>query len=269
MRVTAAFLVAAGFLTSTPSLAQPWNPIGRTDRDGKPGKAVLPADLSAPLVDDTWTEAKAKRIYGKGLGPTALNGTMEFIYPLYDWTFNDFDDDIARDLAAGCRAAFPGDSWGQIGCASQAVEMFLEHHTLDEGLRSPCRSHARAFKEVVDQLDLPGVHVSYLAMPGHVLNRLFVTTPTGQVFQYAIDVGWNEDRVYPHNEAARRWHDRNGDGKTDFKGLPPLPVRGQTIDYSFRPAAPSSGANVSRDSATNGASGAASTSSAAGAGIPR
>lgn len=265
MRALGFATVAAALLASPSVLAQPWDPIGRSDVNGNPGVVRIPQGLPAPTVSDPWGERVTQRRYRSGTGLAPLNVFTEVMWPLYDKLFNDFDDDLAKQIADGCRSAYAGNSWGQIRCASEAIDLLLDDHDLTKAMRSPCRSHARALAEVIDALEIPGVRTAPLVMPRHVLNRLFVTTPDGQVFQYALDVGWDQDKIYPNNDAARRWHDRNRDGITDVFVLPTLPTQGDRIDYSFRAAASPPGVNVPRNAATTGAVAGTSTPSAGGA----
>ena len=268
---TSWFVLASALFVSSSAIAQPWDPVGRTDADGNPGVARIPDGLGVPTVDDPWGERVTRRVYDSGTG--GFWRIAEYTWLFAEWLDTDFDDALARKIADGCRRKYPGDSWRQIHCGSVAVEMLLDHHDLEKGFRSPCRSHPRAFKEVIEALDIPGTLTAPNVIPFHVLNRLFVTTMDGDVFQYAIDVGWSPEVLYPNNDSARRWHDPDGDGITDVSSLPPLPVHGGRIDYSFRPAPSRTGSNVPRNAATRGGvpatRGASSSGGASGAGMQR
>lgn len=248
-------LVALFMLASASAHAQWWDPAGQ-------GLDAPPTDpsMGVPLVKDAWNDDVIRTRYKMDPGISAVNRVMEIVFnPPLDKLMNDFDDDLAQKIADGCKRTFPGDGWRQIRCASQAVDKILKSVDLDKFPRTFCRAHARGFKEVFERLEIPNSEVGPIMITGypegHVLNRITVRGSDGRYYAYAIDTGWDPDKVYPLTESTIRWHDRDGDGRTDFQELPPLPVERPAFDVSiFQPsnAAGFTGLNTPRFADTTG-----------------
>lgn len=237
-------------LTWSPlALAQPFDPIGR---DAEVVTPALPHGETLPWPAVPWSADYIRERYDVWYHPVLrISGAVtEITFPTSDWLINDFDDDTAEAIASGCERRYAGNSWAQIRCAVNAIELVLSGEDLWQYARAPCRAYSRAFLEVASRLDIPGFRADRLVIPGHILNRIYVTSHSGQVYTYAIDLGWTGAQIFPYNDNARRYHDPDGDGVIDVRKVPPIPSEGETIDYSFGPANELRGSNVARHAGT-------------------
>lgn len=73
---------------------------------------------------------------------------------------------------------------------------------------TPCQDMARRFYDTFNCLALPGSAVGYTFTVRHVLNLIQLTDNTGQIYIYALDVGWSSEHWYPYNTVAKTFHQK-------------------------------------------------------------
>jgi len=196
------------------------------------GVALAPAPTQI-RVGDPWTPENRKREYGFKSLPPARSNLYDLpnpLVPLVNALTDPVDHAFVRKITADCAARFPR-PWDRIGCVSNKINLhFLG--AIFTGWRSPCRTIAQTFDAAFDKLDLPNTWAMHIGADGsdpnegHVANEILITSSTGQVFSYVIDSGWFPGVVFPLNSNALRFHDRDGDGRTDYFRLPAiLPAR--------------------------------------------
>ena len=192
-------------------------------------------------------------------------------------------------LADKCKSLHPGDTYAEIRCAATAADVWVDQSQCYGGgncgplpingpgaLRTRCRDHERAFRQIMSDMNLPGVSVGVTCVygtiydpvyqanfSGHILNTVTVTGADGKQYTYMVDVGYDPGMLTP----------KDGDPSCSYaKDHPDSPLPGQQAPappsflgvtlppwLSFLGGTERPGANVKRDAATRPAtSGAAS-----------
>jgi|SRR5579883_637822 len=205
----------------------------------------LPAPGSQIYVDDPWSDATRRKMYALDAFPSRLDGIVGTIFhdsplpaaPIWYAIVDRFPKSQARRLASLCEAEYSA-PWDRIGCVSRQVYDFLEGVRF-HGPRTFCMYHAQAFQDTFMELGIPGTWASKLdasgatIKEGHVANAIVLRADDGRTYSYVIDSGWFPGRLFPLNDAALAYHDRDHDGRTDFRGLPDI---GQPPAESYRAA---------------------------------
>ena len=204
--------------------------------------APAPSELK---VGDPWTEENKRRLLGFQGAPSPTLRVLEvmnyesplmpnpIVDPLSDQ--GNFSDSQGREIAMRCKSDF-SEPWDRIGCVSKAVNVALKNVKFPDKTTF-CRNHAQAFNVSFAGLGIRRALSKTIGASGgwgegHVVNLIIVTSPTGQTFSYAMDSGNLPQELFPQNDAAIRFHDRDGDGRTDFFGLPAIGVEPA---YQFKP----------------------------------
>jgi len=199
---------------------------------GFSGVALAPSQMQI-RVGDPWTPQNRMKEYGFKALPPARSDLYDLpipLVPLINAILDPVDHALTRKIAGDCKARFSR-PWDRIACVSNAINLHFLGATFT-GTRSPCRTIAETFDAAFDDLDLPNTWAMHVDASGgapdegHVANEILITANTGQVFSYVIDSGWFPAVAFPLNRNARRFHDRDGDGRTDYFRLPAiLPAR--------------------------------------------
>ncbi|HVC09991.1 MAG TPA: hypothetical protein VNH15_08655 [Elusimicrobiota bacterium] len=202
------------------------------ERLGFAGVELAPASVLM-RVGDPWTPQNRMKEYGfKSLPPARsdLYDLPDPLVPLLLSIFDPVDQPLVRKIAGDCKAKFSR-PWDRIACVSNEVNLHFLGATFT-GLRSPCRTIAETFDAAFGALNLPNTWAMHVGADGsgpdegHVANEILITANTGQVFSYVIDSGWFPGVIFPLNSNALRFHDRDGNGRTDYFRLPAiLPAR--------------------------------------------
>lgn len=219
--------MAFGALSLAPldAAAQWWSPAGAGAEIPVPSRYLAPLEIHS----QPWNPASVPERYGEGSdgGNGIKNSIATWVFGGFSGTM-DFDNSVRDKIVAGCRTfAEPA---RQLRCASEAVDIAMRGR--DSGMgRTFCYTRARAYKEVVEALAIPGVDIGFKwfdARGPHIVNIVGIVQPDGRRLEYAIDVGWNPERLWPYDDAAKRFHDRDGDGYNENTALPtignPLPA---------------------------------------------
>ncbi|MDE1976248.1 MAG: hypothetical protein KGI84_03180 [Elusimicrobia bacterium] len=180
-------------------------------------------------VGDPWTPKNRMKEYGfKSLPPppSDLYDLPIPLVPLINAILDPVDHALTGKIADDCKAEFSR-PWDRIACVSNEINLHFLGATFT-GTRSPCRTIAETFDSAFDDLNLPNTWAMHVDASGsapdegHVANEILITANTGQVFSYVIDSGWFPGTVFPLNDDALRFHDRDGDGRTDYFRLPAI-----------------------------------------------
>lgn len=195
-------------------------------------------------LGDSWNDQTRQRAYRWATTPSTRNKiTGVILYetpipwaPILGPMMDPFKSEDAKKIAEKCKADFP-EPWDRISCVSKAVKKFFIGFKFD-GTRSFCRSHAQAFDVSFAALGINKTLSQNIDAGGgsgeeHVANIVIITNDTGATLSYVIDSAWFPGKLFPLNDLAMRFHDRDGNGRTDHFALPAIsehPVN------PFRPA---------------------------------
>lgn len=265
----AALILGAVSLAPTSASAQWWSPAGAGAPVPVPSRYLAPLEVHS----QPWNPASVTERYGNGAdGGNGIKNTIAtFVFGGLSGPTMDFDDTLRDQIVAGCRTF--SEPARQLRCAAEAVDIAMRGRDSGHG-RTFCYTRARGYMEVVRALGIPGVDVGFkwFATPGpHIVNTLGIVQPDGTRLEYIIDVGWNPERLWPHEEAARRFHDPNGDGVNENRALPTIgnpPPPAPLFRWPFGGTS-LVGSNVSRIADTRVAGTAAVVRAASGAGVLR
>ena len=195
---------------------------------------------TAPVVGNfsvphPWDDGWVRQHYQMGTGVPVLSqlangmsdaGMLDAMDP--------FDPATAQRLAGQCKAAYPNDSWGQIHCAAQSTDQYLQAtQKYDDvgrgaGLRSFCRDHAHLFAMTFSNLGIQGATNITLSLSEHIVNRVTITADNGEPYSYIIDTGWAPDEIYPYGNDARDYLKDHGNTLPAIegnKGIDPLALQ--------------------------------------------
>lgn len=191
------------------------------------------AQFSRPFLGPSWNFALVKTVYG--LDGTYANLT-EWTFPIrifFQYILNRRQigtDDYGLELetANDCQSSRPE---LQINCVARMIYFSVQDLWAwkKKGPRTsaktgewstPCQDMARRFHDTFQCLALPGSSVSYIYIIEHVLNLIHLTDTTGQIYTYALDVGWFHDTWYPYNTAAMTFHQTNNGWPTFLSPYP-------------------------------------------------
>lgn len=221
----------------------------RFDAPPPPVRVPFAPPSTQVSVGDPWSAATRAREYRKGSSPPAVQRILagaifetpflpmnELLGPISD----PFPSSKARAIAGGCKAAHR-EWWDRIGCVSRKVNEHFDGYAWDansrDGLRSFCRSHARAFEMAFEALGLERSAAKVVdastSQMAHVANQIIVHNDTGGAFAYVIDSGWFPGKLFPVSDLAVRLHDRDGNGRSDLFALPNVSENPAT---GFQPA---------------------------------
>lgn len=149
-----------------------------------------------------------------------------------------------QSIAEECKSR--STSWQKIACASQRVSSYFKGSKFGS-FAAFCRSHATAFRKVLNKLDIPRSragykNATYTRRGGstgiHVANMIMITGEDGQVYSYILDVGWFPNKLFPVPKGAIKHHNPDSDGIVENIFPPIFPKSVKEIKYEFRPATP-------------------------------
>lgn len=203
------------------------------DAPAVPPPVELAPASSSVTVDDPWTDATRIRRYKWDGKPSVVSKIVNAIIledplvptPLLAPLFDRFPRSEAKKIAESCMSRFR-EPWDRIGCVSREINGALS----DDKYRlpaTPCKMHAIAFNRAFGYLGFRfanSMHVdaSGPGFPMHVANLVMIQDDHARVFTYVIDSGWFPGVLFPQNDLAIGFHDRNRDGRTDFTRLPEI-----------------------------------------------
>ncbi|MBN8539618.1 MAG: hypothetical protein J0L82_04455 [Deltaproteobacteria bacterium] len=124
-------------------------------------------------------------------------------------------DEVAHRILSACRDA-PAMA-DKISCISYEVSKYsmnipATRTGITFDFRTFCAVAANLFVKIFNGLNIRGARADFLEsswkLPRslHVVNSIFLTTPSGIVYSYAIDVGSLPGILFPLSESAVRWH---------------------------------------------------------------
>lgn len=195
----------------------------------------LPAPTTGQVyVDDPWNDRTRVRMYALDDLPSRFDHIVGEIFhdsplpaaPIWYAIVDRFPKSDARWIAAWCSAQY-AEPWDRIGCVSRQVHEHFAHRRF-HGPRTFCMYHAQAFQTTLMELGIPGTWASKVDASGahlnegHVANAVMIRADDGRTYSYVIDSGWFPGRLFPLNDAALAYHDRDHDGRTDYRGLPDI-----------------------------------------------
>ncbi len=124
-------------------------------------------------------------------------------------------DDVARKILDQCQQ-YPVMA-DKISCISYEVSKYsmaipANKKGITFDFRTFCAVAANLFVSIFNGLNIEGARADFLEsswkLPSslHVVNSIFLTTPSGIVYGYAMDVGSLPGILFPLSESAVHWH---------------------------------------------------------------
>lgn len=133
-----------------------------------------------------------------------------------------------------------------IACLSTSIK-FLTYKKkwygpgVSKDFRTYCALTANAFYRAFKLLNIPKSGVGFTDGTNssrglHVVNTISFTSPEGEVFGYVIDVSTRPSNLFPSSQAAIRYHDRDGDNKSEFFYFPNIDFTQPAKTKAWKPA---------------------------------
>lgn len=143
---------------------------------------------------------------------------------------------MASIIGEACKNYYKDqDVMSAISCVVHSVNLTFKTFKRPE-YYTFCRAHATAFMAAFMELNLPHSRVieaegSTNSEPnGHLVSRFFLTSKSGQVYSYIIDVGNYPTKLFPANDNTEKWHQTHNGERQRFPDF-----SFEDTNYSFKP----------------------------------
>jgi hypothetical protein len=199
-------------------------------------------EVSNPWSFNNYYQETTKRYGPLGMSPKELTRNEGLLNSLYVPPFNLLSlmyfktvgrdsDNVAQQILESCKGKLKTELI--ISCISNGVSIYVKNQprrtngiTYDG--RTFCAIAANLFAKIFNALNIRGARADFLdaswKLPRslHVVNTLFLTSPTGEVFGYVIDVGNLPFILFPISDPAVRFHTRGGNEITTISTFPEI-----------------------------------------------
>ncbi len=180
--------------------------------DKKLGIVFKPGDSFS--VGSDWGDEIKEILFGRKVTERQRDESSYQEHPvgqLVDLMVNNASDfkRMAQGIANPCREYSKGEVMLAISCIVNSALATFKRFQWPDGY-SFCRTHATLFRAAFEFLAIPRSKV--IDIDGstenapHVVSKFLVTSQSGMVFSYVIDVGNYPSTIFPSNEASINWH---------------------------------------------------------------